>query len=189
MIKTISGGQLEKSDLSPKEVRIVQAITDFQMALSAVDFLSQADPDMPISRIERRRLRCFEDAAVVAYWRPFSRSHGLPTISLEELGIKPTPDQITLHERLKKRRNKVVAHTDADRMRLAFNTIKIFDDEIFMLPQVDFDDSLEFYPDREALLLWVRTLVQAAARTIIRRVQRRSQIRFIRDYTNQIRLT
>ena len=168
-----------------EEVRIIQAKVDFQMALSAFDFISEVGPEEPISRIERRRLRCFEDAAVIAYWRPFSASKGLPTISLKRLGITATIEQLALHERLNERRNKVIAHTDVDRMRLAFSTFKVFEDSEIMLPQYDFDDALEFYPDLDALILWLRTLRQAAGRAIFKRVQGRQEIRFKYDYTDQ----
>lgn len=176
--------KLETLALTAEKVRIIQAMADFQMALSAFDFVSEVSPEEPISRIERRRLRCFEDAAVVAYWRPFSDSKGLPKLSLKKLGIMATTEQLTLHERLKERRNKVIAHTDVDRMRLAFSTFRMFEDSEIMIPQYDFDDALEFYSDLDAIIIWLRTLRQAARRAIFTRVQGRQEIRFKRDHTD-----
>ena len=173
---------MNADELSIEEVRIVQAMADFQMALSAVDFLCEADPDIAITRVERRRLRCFEDAAVVNYWRPFTQSSGLPSLSLKKLGIKPTEDQSALHDRIKDRRNKVVAHTDVDRMRLAFSTFKVFEDHDLLMPHYDFDDSLYFFEDRIALMIWLRTLRQAAAHILFNRVQGRPAVRFKRDH-------
>ncbi|WP_415439477.1 hypothetical protein [Acetobacter orientalis] len=176
---------METSALTVEEVRIIQAMADFQMALSAFDFVSEVSPEEPISRIERRRLRCFEDAAVVAYWRPFSDSKGLPKLSLKKLGIKATAEQLTLHGRLKERRNKVIAHTDADRMSLAFSTFRVFENSEIMIPQYDFNDALEFYSDLDAIIIWLRTLHQAATRAIFTRVQGRQEVRFKRDHTDQ----
>ena len=151
------------------------------MALSAMAFMDEAEPQQPLSRIELRRLRCFEDAAVIAYWRPFSKSEGLPTISLKKLGVKASPEQLTLHQRLRERRNKVIAHTDIDRMRLALSTSRVFDDLDVLLPSYDFDDSLHFFEDRKSLIVWLRTLRHAAAKVVFDLVQRRPEIRFIRD--------
>ena len=58
--------------LTPRQFRIVQSIADFQMALSALGFLSDLGEREPISRIDRRRFRCFEDAAIIAYGGPFT---------------------------------------------------------------------------------------------------------------------
>jgi len=159
-------------------------MTDFQMALSAFNFVSEVGPEEPISRIERRRLRCFEDAAVVAYWRPFSDSKGLPKLSFKKLGIKATSEQLTLHRRLQERRNKVIAHTDVDRMRLAFSTFRVSEDSSIMMPQYDFDDALEFYADLDAIVIWLRTLSHAASKAIFTRVQGRQEIRYKRDHTD-----
>lgn len=95
-----------------------------------------------------------------------------------------TTEQLTLHERLKERRNKVIAHTDVDRMRLAFSTFRMFEDSEIMIPQYDFDDALEFHSDLDAIIIWLRTLRQAARRAIFTRVQGRQEIRFKRDHTD-----
>ncbi|WP_168455083.1 hypothetical protein [Acetobacter pasteurianus] len=176
---------MDEADFSAGDIRIIQAMADFQMALSALDFVSEVSPDEPISRIERRRLRCFEDAAVVAYWRPFSYSNGLPKLTLETLGITATTEQLTLHERLKERRNKVIAHTDVDRMRLVLSTFRVSEDSEIMMPQYNFDDALEFYPNLDTLIMWIRILHQAATRAIFKRVQGRREIHFKRDHIDQ----
>lgn len=177
--------ELETLALTVEEVRIIQAMADFQMPLSAFDFVSEVSPEEPISPIELRRLRCFEDAAVVAYWRAFSDSKALPKLSLKKLSITATTEQFILHRRLKERRNKVIAHTDVDRMRLAFSTFRVFEDSEIMIPQYDFDDALEFYSDLDAITIWLRTLRQAATGAIFTRVQGRQETRFKRDHTDQ----
>ncbi|WP_139342559.1 hypothetical protein [Methylobacterium radiotolerans] len=170
------------SDLTNEDIRIVQALADFQMALSAFDFICELDEDQSMTRVERRRYRCFEDAAVIAYWRPFTQSKGLPSLSLKKIGVRPTAAQLDLHERLRMHRNEVVAHTDVVKMRLALSTFKIFEGRDIMLPHYDFDDSLVFFAERYALIDWLRTLRAATTRTVFDRTQGRSEIRFKRDH-------
>jgi hypothetical protein len=164
------------------DIAMVQAMADLQMALSAIDFMDEADADQGLSRIERRRLRCYEDAAVISYWRPFAGSKGVPQLEFKHFGIEPTPEQLALHAWLRDRRNKVVAHTDLDRMRLALSTMKVFDDSDIMLPLMDFDDGLAFFNDRAELIVWLRALIQGAARKTFRRFQGHGELRIVRDH-------
>lgn len=167
--------------MNDQDIRLLQSITDFQMALSAFDFICELDEDDTISRIERRRFRCFEDAAVVAYWRPFTQSNGLPALSMKKLGINPSKPQMLLHKRIKTHRNKVVAHTDADRMRLALKTSKVRGHDV-MLPTIDFDDGLAFFDERYELIEWLRILIQRASHLLFERVQGDSEVSFLRDH-------
>jgi len=168
--------------LSNGQIRIVQSIADFQMALSAIDFLCELEDDEPISRIERRRYRCFEDTATIAYWRPFSRAEGLPLLSFKQLGITPTAEQIALHTKIKDHRNMVIAHSDASRMRILFSAEKVFDDSDVLLPFLDFGDSLVLFPDRLRWMEWVRILIHAASKALFDGVQGGSSIHFARNW-------
>lgn len=172
-------------NLTDDDIRIIQAMADFQMALSAVAFLCELDENEPLSRVERRRYRCFEDAAIIAYWRPFSNSKGLPSLSLSKLQIKPTVAQLDLHNRIKLHRDKVIAHTDVDRMRLAFSTSKLSVDRDIMLPRFDFDDGLVFFAERKEMIEWLRTMLDAAARIIFEKVQLLPSVKFVRDHLSQ----
>ncbi len=64
---------------SSNEWRTIQALHDVQEALSALTFFM----DIPerLGEIERRRFRCYHDIMAVSYWRPFSKSDGLPKLS------------------------------------------------------------------------------------------------------------
>jgi hypothetical protein len=170
-------------DLSDEDIRIIQSIADFQMALSATTFLSETDEDANISRVERRRLRCFEDAAVVAYNRPFTNSNGLPRLTFEMIGLDPTTEEVDLHQRLRVRRDKVVGHTDVSKMRLALSTFQAFEDREIMMPLMDFDDALEFYSDRMALMAWLHKVIATVSKTVFARVQGKPALRFIKDHT------
>ena len=176
----------ETGQLSDADIRIMQSIADFQMALSAVAFLCELEPDAPISRVTRRRYRCFEDMAIVAYCRPFTQSKGLPTLSFKKLGTKPTPEQQALHDCLWDRRNKVVAHTDIDRMRLSMSTFQPFENHPVMMPVMDFDDGLALFEDRYRLEEWLRLLIHAASKAVFDRVQGAVPVRFKRDHTEGI---
>ncbi|MDB5406853.1 MAG: hypothetical protein JWL84_1765 [Rhodospirillales bacterium] len=171
-----------KGALSNRQIRMAQSIADFQMALSAIDFLCELDDDQPISRIERRRYRCFEDTATIAYWRPFSPAKGLPLLSFKQLGITPTAEQTALHKKIEDHRNMVIAHSDASRMRILFAAEKVLDDRDVLLPFLDFDDGLILFPDRWRWMDLVRTLIHAASKTLFDGVQGGSSIRFVRDW-------
>lgn len=121
------------------------------MALSAVDFMCEFDEDRPLSRVERRRYRCFEDSAVIAYGRAFNAANRLPKLSFKQLKLSPTVDELGLHDRLLERRNKIIAHSDADRQRVLFATERfIAEDMAVMLPRLDFDDALAFFSERQS---------------------------------------
>lgn len=177
-------GEPSKADLSPRQIRLVQSIADFQMALSAIDFMCEIDEDQLLTRVERRRHRCFEDAGVIAYGRAFTAAKGLPALSFKQLGLKPTEDQRRLHGRLLERRHRVVAHSDADRQRILFATERFeASNKTVMLPHVDFDDALAFYSDRRAVIEWLRTLIHAAGEVLFGQVQDLPELRFVRDHT------
>lgn len=61
-------------------------------------------------------------------------------------GAKLTDEQKRLHEGLMSSRNKVIAHSDADMMRIAsrVSPVKLGDDFEFMLLQTAFDEGLTF---------------------------------------------
>lgn len=162
---------------------MVQAMADLQMASSALTFLREAIPAEGMTRTDRRRLRCFEDAAVISYWRPFTGSDGLRRLEVRNFGVDVTPEQLALHERIRERRNRVIAHTDFERMRLAFATYKVDDDTDVMMPFMDFDDGLAFFDDLEPLREWIKVLFRGAARKTFNRVQGHGEIHVVRDHT------
>lgn len=169
----------ESQEISRSDLSLVLALADFQLALSAVTFMDEADPDKEISRIERRRLRCYEDSAVIAYCRPFCRSRGLKKLTLENLEIEPTDQQKALHNRIRERRDTVVAHTDIDRIRFSFST---FDIDNVKFPYFDFDDGLSFFNDREEFISWLRFLINVVAKLVFNFSQQSKNIKFLKDY-------
>lgn len=168
--------------LTAEDIRLIHSLSDFQQALSGLTFIDELEPDQKMTRVELRRYRCIEDAAVVAYWRPFSECRGLPKLSFKKLGIKPTTAERELHDELKAHRNKVVAHTDVERMRLGFKSWKPFDEREVFMPHLIRDDSLAFYNRLNGWMAWLRKLNYAVSGHIYERVQELGEFDFKRDY-------
>ena len=176
---------LHSDFLTPQHIRLIQSMADFQMALSAADFMTGIDNEDNLSRVERRRYRCFEDAAVIAYGRAFTKANGLPALAIRPLGLKMSMEEKDLHERLMEQRQKVVAHSDADRQRILFATEKFTYDhgKTVMIPHHDFDDALHFHEDRFRLIEWLKKLIHACGMFLFKLAQDKPEVRFIRDHT------
>lgn len=128
---------------------------DIQEALSALTFFMDV-PDR-IGEIERRMFRCYHDMMAVSYWRPFSKSKGLPSLGWATLGIKPSLEERLLHQRIGDYRNKLVAHTDKDRMRVKVKAMVVGNgrDDLPLYPIVVKDVGFEFLNDQHSLQNWL----------------------------------
>ncbi len=77
------------------------------------------------NKIELRRFRCYETTLVVAYTRPFSQSRGaVPPLTMKMVGLKLSNEREALHDSLMEMRNKIMAHSDSEMMRM---TTQAFD--------------------------------------------------------------
>jgi hypothetical protein len=149
---------------SPTELRLVQAerrrirllysLGDFQLALSACQFLYECDPQSQYSKIELRRFRCFETTLIIAYGRPFSQSEGgVPPLTLKMTKAEFTDQERALHRRLIRMRNKIIAHSDRELMRMTTQTfdMPLRDDEEngprFVFVQSVFDEGITLLGD------------------------------------------
>jgi hypothetical protein len=164
-------GEKIEATLTGEDIRLIHSMSDFQQALSAITFIDELEPDQKMTKIELRRYRCIEDAAVVAYWRPFSECNGLPKLSLKKLGLKPSPAENKLHEELRVHRNKVVAHTDIERMTFSFAAWRAFDDRDIFMPHLVRNDSLALFDRRHEWMGWVRKLNLTVAKLVFERAQ------------------
>jgi hypothetical protein len=120
---------------------------DFQLALSATEFLLECNPDQAITVVQLRRYKCYETTAIIAYTRPFSESRGeTPRLSLDLIGVSLDGKQRALHERLMLLRNKVIAHSDSEMMRMAVDirSVDFGNGDAFPLIAARFDEGLEF---------------------------------------------
>lgn len=147
--------------VDPRVLRLFYSQRDLQFALSAFDFLSELDAESRYSKIELRRFRCYLDAGVIAYGRPFTATVGVPTLSLKQNGVKPTPAEQQLHNDLMAYRHKVVAHSDVERMRIAVTSFQPFEDHQVRMPVMTIDEGLPFLDDRWDVILWLRRLMHA----------------------------
>jgi hypothetical protein len=99
--------------------RLPYSLNDLQQALSACEFLYECDETQTYSKIELRRFRCYETTLVVAYTRPFSQSRGaVPPLTLKMVNLKLSKERQALHDRLMEMRNKIMAHSDSEMMRM-----------------------------------------------------------------------
>lgn len=134
-----------KEDL--RRLRMLYSLGDFQIALSAVAFLKEADEEERYSIEKLRRFKCYETTMITAYARPFSDSkEGVPKLSLKMCGVTLSNDESHLHERLIHLRNKVFAHSDAEMMRIAnrVRTLEIKGDRPVNVFLPIFDEGLFF---------------------------------------------
>jgi hypothetical protein len=130
-----------------RRVRMIYSIRDFQLALSAADFLSECDMKAKYNKVELRRYKCFETTMIIAYARPFSDSKGdIPKFSFKMIGLKLTPEERSLHQRLRSLRNKAIAHSDGEMMRFAAkpHEIDLGDGRTVVPVETIFDEGLAF---------------------------------------------
>ena len=149
----------EKNELT----RLLYSVADFQMALSAAEFLSECDPNSKYQREQLRRFRCYETTMVVSYCRPFSKSFSeVPSFSFNMIEIAMSDNERLIHERLCHYRNKVFAHSDSEMMRMKSVTFPI---EGKNLPlnflDLRFDEGLHFLPDIDETIAWLRRIIEA----------------------------
>lgn len=127
--------------------RLVICHADLQMALSAITFLGDIDPEEKYSKIDLRRFKCYETTFVVSYGRAFTKSAGgrFGQLPLGRIGVSLTKDEKKLHESIIKLRHKVYAHSDEAfaHVRLDIHRMDI-DGKQFLVPHMQFNEGLEF---------------------------------------------
>ena len=137
----------EHPNKSKRRLRMLYALKDIQLALSAADFLSECDPEGKISKVELRRFKCYETTAIMAYSRPFTASAGgFPKLSMKMIGVQLDDKQKALHGKVIALRNKVTAHSDVQLMRMVVKhePIDIGDGKAMSFIATAFDEGLDF---------------------------------------------
>lgn len=170
--------------LDSLQLRRVQALTDFSQSLSALTFFM----DIPerTTRVERKRYRCYHDAAIISYCRPFTKSKGLPILSMKSVCQQPTAGEKALHEFLMTERNKVVAHTDTDRMRLLLTSFDVADGIRF--PQIVEDEGFALLGKEMLFELWLHKLHRSLAKEVFHLMQQHEPgVEFRQDYLHEDR--
>ena len=127
--------------------RIIQSCGDFQQALSALTFLvEECDYTAKYSRVELRKFQCYENAAIVAFARPFEVSRGRTSLGLRAVGVRLDAAEEQLKDRIIDLRRKVIAHSDEERMHFKISTTQPIDDSLVALPVLVFQESLRLDP-------------------------------------------
>ena len=105
--------------------RLLLSLRDFSHALSALTFIREdVDFEAKYNLADLRRFQCYETTLVVSYCRPFSESvGGIPRLSYKTLGIKLSPFVQNLHDELGGMRNKLVAHSDIEKVEYAMPVV------------------------------------------------------------------
>jgi hypothetical protein len=159
-----------------RRIRLLYSLGDLQLALSASTFLAECDPDEKYSRIEMRRFRCFETALITAYARPFSQSKGtIPSLSFKMAELTLTEEQMALHRRLMRMRNKVIAHSDREMMRVTTKAhrLELGDDKRVVLVETVFDEGITLLGD---LLVETDGLLHLVYRAVSDRLHAEAQL-------------
>lgn len=144
-----------------QRIRMLSALGDFDLALSAADFLYEAEENELYSHVELRRFRCYEHTAIMSYARPFSQSKGkVQKLHLHQCGVKLIGQEKELHERVIKLRNKLVAHSDHEMMNFAAKAhgVDVNSDKPFFALLTQHDEGLQFYrySEQDALVGLIR---------------------------------
>lgn len=151
--------------------RLVIAHADLQQALSAITFLGEElDENDRYSKVELRRLKCFETTFIVSYGRAFTKSNGrYDQLPLKRIGIRLKPRERDLHELIIKLRQTVHAHSDEDfaHVRLDVSTMDLPNGP-FALPHLQFDHGLEFsdFSKREAAAYIIRKIMSGLLQAV-----------------------
>lgn len=158
-----------------RRIRLLYSLGDLQLALSATAFLAECETDERYSKVELRRFRCYEAALVTAYTRPFSQSNGtVPPLNFKMAGLELTDAQMNLHRKLVTMRNKVVAHSDREMMRIttqAFSMPLREKKEIVFVETV-FDEGITLLGD---LLIETNSLVHLVYSAIYKKLHDEAQ--------------
>lgn len=161
-------------DYSPPDLtdtqltRVIQSCGDFQQALSALTFLlEECDYSAKYSRVVLRKFQCYENAAIVAFARPFEVSRGRTTLGLRAIGVQLSTTEEQLKSKVIDLRRKVIAHSDEERMHFKISTVQPLDDSPLAIPVLLFRESLRLDPaEAEGLQALLRKLVRGLAETI-----------------------
>lgn len=129
-----------------RRLRMLYSLGDFQLALSAAEFLKELDPDEPINKVMLRRYRCYETTLIISYGRPFSASDGIPRLSLKMAGVQLDSKEQALHNKIIRLRNKKIAHSDADMMRMLVKAETFKINGVPVAPYINpvFDEGVNF---------------------------------------------
>lgn len=155
--------------------RLLYSLNDLQQARSACEFLYECDEDEKYSKIDLRRFRCYETTLVVAYTRPFSQSIGeIPALTMKMIDLRLSPERQAVHDQLIQMRNKIMAHSDAEMMRMTTEAYEVGLDaeRPFYMMQTVFDEGVTLLGQ---LLMDANTVLNEVHQAIVKSLYRDAQ--------------
>lgn len=166
------------SGFTNREISYFYFLHDFQLALSSLTFLVEdLDLEKKYSKKELRRLKAFHDAIIIAYNRPFSSTK----YKLELNIFNPSKEQQELHNVLKEQRDKVVAHSDFNHMKIRIETINPFDDSSLVMPTSNFVEGLFFAEQLPEIESWLHVLIYHLSKMTFKISQSKGEIMYKKD--------
>jgi hypothetical protein len=134
----------------------------------------------------------FDGSVAIKTWpsfhtRPFSPSPKLPIFSLKKIGVKPSKNQDELHKRIQLYRNKIVAHSDVDLMRIGFHAIEVGDDtRQINVPHIVFTEGLDFLDICDEWMDWLHIIIHGIVKTTFEFAQTvPGGYKYIKDYLHE----
>lgn len=125
--------------------RLIQSMDDLEFSRSALTlFREQWSPEDQYSRLEIRKLRCFESAMVTAFMRPFSKSKGGTTLAYKSIGISFSKKEQKLFKKIEHVRNKCVAHSDENMMHFRSAPIVLNSVKGILMPHINYSNAFHF---------------------------------------------
>lgn len=148
--------------------RAIQSCGDFQLALSALTFLSaECDYSAKCSMVDLRRFRCYEHTAIVAAARPFKAGRGRAALDTRSFGVELSLAEERVLNKVITLRDKVVAHSDKEKMHFRISNHPPFLDSLIRMPLVVFEESLLLdAADATSVAELLRRLLHGLAGTI-----------------------
>ena len=149
-------------------IRVIQSCGDFQQALSALTFLlEECDYAAKYSTVELRKFQCYENAAIIAFARPFEAARGRTVLGLRAVGVRLNASEEQIKSKIIGLRRKVVAHSDDERMHFKISTMRPLEDSPITLPVLLFQESLRLEPNEvEELQTLLRKIIRGLAESL-----------------------
>ncbi len=149
-------------------LRVIHSANDLQFSLSALTwFLEEWSPDDQFTRIQFRKLRCFESAMVIAFMRPFAPSRKGTVLKRKTIGVSFSDEEASLFEKVEDVRNRFIAHADEDEMNFRVDQFELDSVKGISIPNITYDDGLHFSGDELRVFgNLLRRLIHGISKTI-----------------------
>lgn len=152
----------------PQLLRVIHSANDLQFSLSSLTwFLEEWSPEKQFTKLELRKLRCFESAMVIAFMRPFAQSRKGTVLSRKTIGVSFSDAEASLFKRVEDVRNSFIAHADEEEMNFRLDPFELDSVKGISVPNITYDDGLHFSEDELSVFEdLLRRLIDGISNTI-----------------------